>query len=133
MDTKLVDGLVGVPLRNWMQAGGFAITKYIINYSYFMNSSFALMNMNSWNKLTLAQQDIFMQAMALEEKDAIAANSIDDSSYIQKAKDAGIQFVTFAPDMEKWYLQTAYDAVWAQQAKKFPDATPELKQKLSKP
>ncbi len=133
MDTKMVDGLCGVPISNWGRSGGFAITKYLILPGYFMNSSATLMNMNSWNKLTQAQKDIFNQAMALEEKDDMVGTTSDFNNYIQKAKDAGVQIVTFAPDLQKWYLQTAYDAVWAAQAKKFPDVTAKLKTLLSKP
>ncbi len=133
MDSKMVDGLCGVPISNWGRQGGFAITKYVILPGYFMNSSATLMNMNSWNKLTSAQKDIFNQAMALEEKDDMVGTTADLNNYLQKAKDAGAQVVTFAPDLQKWYVQTTYDAVWAAQAKKYPDATAKLKTLLSKP
>jgi hypothetical protein len=53
------------------------------------------------------------------------------SQGIQKLKDAKVEIYNLAPDTAKWLVDTAYDATWAYQMKRFPDVTPRLKTLLS--
>ena len=50
---------------------------------------------------------------------------------MQKLKEAKVEVYNLPPDTAKWLLDTAYDATWAYQMKRFPDVTPRLKVLLS--
>jgi hypothetical protein len=40
--------------------------------------------------------------------------------YRKKAADGGAKFLKLPPDVAKWYVDTAYSAGWADDAKKYP-------------
>jgi hypothetical protein len=44
---------------------------------------------------------------------------------------SGIEFYKLQPDTAKWFLDTAYNAAWDYQMKRYPDVTPKLRQLIS--
>lgn len=128
----VIDGLAGVPLVSAADLGIQEVVKYVADHPYWVSTAVAIMNLNSWNKLSKNLQDIIMTTMIQAEKDQMKQDDIDRPAAREKFIKAGVQFRTFPPEMAKWYLETAYNAGWEFQQRRFPDVTPKLRELLSK-
>jgi TRAP-type C4-dicarboxylate transport system substrate-binding protein len=73
-----------------------------------------------------------MESMIQSEKDCREWDAKDRIKAREKMIKAGVEFYKFPPDMAKWFIDTAYNAAWEYQMKRFPDVTPKLRELLSK-
>jgi len=39
-----------------------------------------------------------------------------------------VEFYKLSPEVDKWFIETAYNAAWESQQKKFPDVTQKLRE-----
>ena len=90
-----------------------------------------MMNLNTWNKLPPDLQQAITDAMVYSEKVNAEIWTEDKAKAMQKLKDAKVEIYNLSPDTAKWLVDTAYEATWAFQMKRFPDVTPRLKVLLS--
>ena len=132
MERGVVNGLAGVPLTTYVAMGVHEVTKYCVDHPYWQSTVAVFMNLDSWNKLPKHLQKLVMECQIQAEKDYIALDVKDRAAARQKAKKAGLEFYKLAPDTAKWFLDTAYEAPWDYQMKRFPKETPRLKESLSK-
>lgn len=132
MERGLVDAVAGVPLDVWVSLGAHEVTKYVIDHPYYVSTAVAIMNLNSWNKLSKELQSVFNEAMVQYEKDKIPLELKQREEARQKMINAKIEFYKLAPEVAGWYFKTAYTASWEYQQKRFPDVTPKLKELLMK-
>ena len=89
------------------------------------------MNLNTWNKLPPDLQQVITDAMIYSEKVNGEIWTEDKAKAMQKLKEAKVEIYNLPPDTAKWLVETAYDATWEYQQKRFPDVTPRLKVLLS--
>ena len=89
------------------------------------------MNLNAWNKLPKDLQQVITDAMINAEKFSAEMWTEDKTKAITKLKEAKVELYNLPPTTAKWLVDTAYEATWAYQQKRFPDVTPRLKVLLS--
>ena len=131
MERGTVDGVSSSTLSNWVSSGCQAVTKYLLLPGYFQSSVLIAMNLNTWNRLPADLQQVITNAMIYSEKVNGEIWTEDKAKAMQKVKDAKVEVYNLSPDTAKWLVDTAYEATWAFQQKRFPDVTPRLKVLLS--
>jgi len=131
MERNTVDGVSSSTITNWVNSGCQAVTKYMALPGYLQSSVFVMMNLNTWNKLPPDLQKVITEAMIYSEKLNGEFWAEDTAKSIQKLKEAKVEIYNLPPDTAKWLVDTAYEATWAYQMKRFPDVTPRLKELLS--
>ena len=132
MERGVADGIAGVPLTTYVSMGIHEVTKYCVDHPYWQSTVAVFMNLDSWNKLPQHLQKLIMKAQIEAEKDYIRLDAEETAAARQKATAAGVEFYKFAPDIAKWFLDTAYNATWDYQMERFPQQTPKLRELLSK-
>jgi len=132
MERGVVDGIAGVPLTTYVALGAHEVTKYCVDHPYWQSTVAVFMNLDSWNKLPKHLQSLIMECQIQAEKDYIVLDAEDRAAARQKAKEVGLEFYKLAPDTAEWLLDTAYNATWDYQMKRFPKVTPRLRELLSK-
>ena len=131
MERNTVDGVSSSTITNWVNSGCQAVTKYLVLPGYLQSSVFVMMNLNTWNKLPPDLQRVVTEAMIYSEKLNGEFWAEDTAKSIQKLKEAKVEIYNLPPNTAKWFIDTAYEATWAYQMKRFPDVTPRLKVLLS--
>ena len=131
MERNTVDGVSSSTITNWVNSGCQAVTKYMVLPGYLQSSVFVMMNLNTWNKLPPDLQRVVTEAMIYSEKLNGEFWAEDTAKSIQKLKEAKVEIYNLPPNTAKWFVDTAYEATWAYQMKRFPDVTPRLKVLLS--
>jgi len=131
MERNTVDGVSSSTITNWVNSGCQAVTKYLVLPGYLQSSVFVMMNLNTWNKLPPDLQRVVTEAMIYSEKLNGEFWAEDTAKSIQKLKEAKVEIYNLPPTTGKWFVDTAYEATWAYQMKRFPDVTPRLKVLLS--
>ncbi len=131
MERNTVDGVSSSTVTNWVSSGCQAVTKYLVLPGYLQSSVFVMMNLNIWNKLPPDLQQVVTDAMIYSEKLNGEFGAEDKAKAMQKEKDAKVEIYNLPPDTAKWFVETAYDATWAFQMKRFPNETPKLRELLS--
>jgi TRAP-type C4-dicarboxylate transport system substrate-binding protein len=132
MERGLFDGVPSCPLITWVALGCQEVTKYIVDHPYYQSTVSAIMNLDSWNKLSSPLQKLMIETMNEYSKYVIPEHTEDLTKARKKAIDAGVEFYKFSPEVADWFLTTAYDAAWEYQQKRFPEVTPQLKKLLKK-
>jgi TRAP-type C4-dicarboxylate transport system substrate-binding protein len=133
MERGTVDGICSTVAEQFVAIGAYAVTKYAPLPGYFDNSGMVIMNLDFWNKLPADIQKVLTQAMIYSEKFNMEFNYDIKLKSLQKLKDNGVEVYDFTPSMAKWVRDSAYEATWADQLKRFPDIAPKLKELLSPP
>ena len=132
MERKLVDGISCLPLLDVVSMGIYEITKYSIDHGYYYNTVAVIMNLDKWKRIPEHLQNIMIKSMILSEKDTQTWGNEHKKKAREKMVKAGVEFYKFSPEVAKWFIETAYNAAWESQQKKFPDVTPKLKELLLK-
>lgn len=131
MERGTTDGLCSTTAEQIVASGTYQVIKYAPQPGFFDGSLSVLMNLKVWNSLPPDLQQVILQAMARYEKySADLHQSVIEKAY-KKMSDSGVQVYTFSPEMGKWLRDKAYDAIWADQIKRFPNQAPRLRALLS--
>lgn len=132
MERKLVDGVASVGLSSWVNQGCHEVTRYLVDNPYFASTVGVIMNLNSWNRLSPQLQKIVMDTMVEAEKELADLYEQDIKNLQSKMKTAGVEIYKLEPQVAKWFRDTAYNATWDYQMKRFPEVTPRLRELLTK-
>jgi len=132
MERGLVDGVATSALSSWVAQGVYEVTKYFVDHPYYQSTVGVIMNLDRWNKLPADLQKLLTEAMVQSEKYQLEEAEKEYAKMRKKIEASGVEFYKFAPEVAKWFLETAYDAAWAYQMKRFPEVTPKLKALLTK-
>lgn len=129
LERNVVDGY-GWP-RIWITDFGWQeITKYAVMPTFFKVDSFLAMNLDAWNKLPKAEQDLLMEAVKKTERDVAAYVNQETEKEEKLLQDKGIKIVTLSD--ANAYRQLAYDATWKVVLAQAPDMGPKLKEAMTK-
>jgi TRAP-type transport system periplasmic protein len=131
MERNTVDGVSSSTLSNWVSSGCQSVTKYLVLPGYLQASPIIMMNLKTWQKLPPDLQQVITDAMIYNEKINGDLWTEDKAKGMQKLKEAKVEIYNLQPDVAKWLVDTAYNATWEYQQKRFPDVTPRLKALLS--
>ena len=131
MERNTVDGVSSSTLSNWVSSGCQSVTKYLVLPGYLQASPIISMNLKTWQKLPPDLQQVITDAMIYNEKINGDLWAEDKAKGMQKLKEAKVEIYNLQPDVAKWLVETAYNATWEYQQKRFPDVTPRLKALLA--
>jgi len=132
MERNLVDGVAGTPLHTWVAFGAHEVTKYVVDHPYYNSPTTVIMNLKSWNKLSKSTQEKVIKVVREFPKYSIQNHKKMNASARKAILAKGVEFYKFSPDVEKWFIDTAYEAGWAHQMERFPKETPKMKELFTK-
>jgi len=112
VERGLVDGYT-LPFTNIIPWGLLPVTKYIVDHEFYKATQTQLViNLNKWNKLPEKHRNL-MKEVAMElEPEIVAFFGKKARQDRQKFTDAGVKFVTFAPEDAKTYSAAMTNAAW---------------------
>jgi TRAP-type C4-dicarboxylate transport system substrate-binding protein len=111
--------------REW---GWLKHCKYVIDIPFYTRQNvLILMNLDVWNSLSQSVQDKIMQVTTKFEPEMEAYFKKQIAEEWKKYDEMGIKRITFSPEENKKYYNTAYEAEWEDLEKKVPDLVPTLK------
>jgi TRAP-type C4-dicarboxylate transport system substrate-binding protein len=132
IERGLYDGLSSTPLAMYVGLGCHEVTKYAIDHPYYKSTVVTIMNLNSWNRLPKHLQELVNEVMIEYAPIAMEEHTQRTAADRKKAEAAKMEFYKFKPEVEDWFLNTAYKAAWDYQQERFPEVTPKLRKVLSK-
>jgi TRAP-type C4-dicarboxylate transport system substrate-binding protein len=91
----------------------------------------ALVNMDTWNKLTKPQQKLITDAMIENEAKFTKVYEELGEKELKGMQAKGMKFIKFSMEETKWYVDLAYKAGWDEVYKKAPELGPKLKKLLN--
>lgn len=132
LERGIIEGF-SYPLTNSMDAQLHEVTKYVIDHPYYQAGSAIIINLDSWNKLPPNLQTL----MTNIAKEVVAEYMSDLDKEMAKARqtalDKGMKFIKFSsPDDVAWFYKTLYDAMWADNIKRYPDVAPKFRALVTK-
>ena len=132
MERGLVDGISSCSLSTWVALGCYEVTKYIVEPGYYQATGTVFMNLDKWNRLPKHLQTVMIESIIQSEKDNQSWTLETNKKAREKIVKAGVNFYKLSPEVTKWFIETAYNAAWDYQQKRFPEVTPKLRGFLSK-
>lgn len=130
LERGVVDGY-GWPIQGILDLGWQEVTKYRVDPGFYEVDVNVLVNLNKWNSLA-AEQQAFLKKMGAWLESLNAENAKINQEEMQKQATAGIKTITFSPDVNKQFVETAYAAGWDKVMEVSPKEGPELKKYFQK-
>ena len=126
LDRGVVDGY-GWSYGGISDFGWQEVTKYAIDHGFYSANTAILINVDKWNALPQEVRDEL--EVIGRELEIWAGKWMDEQNEKDNEllKKAGVEFVYFSDADRKKYIDTAYEAAWAEFTKKHPDSASELK------
>lgn len=131
LQTGVVDGTNSVNL-GFNKSGYSEVTKYIINPQMLIGNCIIVVNLNSWNKLSPQHQKLLTDTWAANEKRSAEYFRSLEGEEQQLSLKAGMQLLKFPEADEKWLIDLASKARWADLDKRYPELTAQMKKLLLK-
>jgi TRAP-type transport system periplasmic protein len=131
LERGVVDGY-GWPITGIFDLGWQEKTKYRVDPGFYSAEVSILVNKTKWDGLTDEQREILRKAGARAEDEAFSHFAQENKKDIERQAAAGIQAIKLQGDVEKSYLDKAYEAGWAGVVRQSPEHGPKLKQLFSK-
>jgi TRAP-type C4-dicarboxylate transport system substrate-binding protein len=132
MERHVVDGIAGFPMTSMNDYAGYEIVEYIIDQPYYDSASSMIMNLDTFNSLPEDLQNLLVETFKQAEKELVALTRSDLAAAKQNMMDEGVEFYKLSPEVNDWYLSSAYNKGWELQQEKFPEVTPRLKELYTK-
>jgi TRAP-type C4-dicarboxylate transport system substrate-binding protein len=132
MERGTVDGYnVGIP--GILDFGLTPVTKAMLNEPFSSCGGMMIMNMDKWNSLSPAQQDVLTKAMEQTEIDGAKMFTMTVEDVIKQITSEGVVEVKLSPEESKEFYLHYRDSMWAEDLKRWPDIAPKLKEWLVDP
>lgn len=132
MERNLVDGIPSSPIVVWVAFGAHEVTKYVLDTQFYVSTATAIMNAEKWNRLPQKVKDIMNEELINFQNKKIGISTMLVKRSRKKMMDSGVEFYKLAPEHEKWLVDTAYEAAWDYQHKRFPKETDMFRKLLTK-
>jgi len=132
MERGTVDGFnIGIPgIQDFSLT---PVTKFMLNEPFSSCGGMMLMNLEKWNSLTPAQQEVLNKAMINTEIEGAALFTTTVESVIADISAEGVQIMTLPPEDSKAFYTAYRDNMWADYIARWPDIGPQLKEWLVDP
>jgi TRAP-type C4-dicarboxylate transport system substrate-binding protein len=132
MERGTVDGYnVGIP--GILDFGLTPVTKAMLNEPFSSCGGMMIMNMDKWNSLSPAQQNVLTKAMEQTEIDGAKMFTMTVEDVIKQITSEGVVEVKLSPEESKEFYLHYRDSMWAEDLKRWPDIAPKLKEWLVDP
>jgi TRAP-type C4-dicarboxylate transport system substrate-binding protein len=113
--------------------GMYQILKYGIDHPYFNDNTTIIINLNSWSRLPKHIQDlmrkVYMETLVAKRN---YTRDLEAKQKIETMNKAGLKMVKFSGPDADYFVETAYEAEWEKQLKKYPEAGPKFKALMKK-
>ena len=132
LERGLVEGF-GWPSVGLNSQGLAKLVKYRIDPPFYFLANVVLINLDTWNALPKAAQDLLAKEGAAYEEASVAhiieAGKVDAAA----VHESGVEVFALPPEGAKKYLEIAYKVMWDQVAAKLsPEEVAAMKEKLYK-
>lgn len=133
LERGVVDALQAMPASGYRHFSIFEAAKYIIDPPIYNSTVRVFMNLESFNKLPKHLQELLVNTFIDAEKEMAIEGTAKEATDLQWMLDKGhLELITFTGEDSKRYLDTANQASWEYQQKRFPEVTPKLKELFTK-
>ena len=126
MERGLVDGIEN-PITLSIDLSLYEVSKYVLDQGLFRTDTVFLMNLDKWNSLPKALQDLLAEAVVDAQRDAEPFFDGRISGAKQIMKDEGLEFFSLPPADAKQLHDMAYEVRWEELEE---DCSPENYSKL---
>jgi len=126
LERGVIEGQLGPPNLT-IQLGQTEVTKYYVSPMLWAGSLLSLANLDTWKKLSNDTQNLFIDTAIEFEKEYWPYWTDFISNTYVKLKKAGLQEITFSPEMTKWYVDISQFSIWDDIVKRAPEKGPILK------
>jgi len=130
LERGVVDGYAWSVLGN-ISMGWPEVCKNIVEPKLYSMNLEALVNLDTWNKLSKADQKLLMDLMIENEKKFTKIFEELGEKELKAMQAKGMKMIKFTPEDTKWYVDLAYKAGWDEVVKKSPELGPKLLKLLS--
>ncbi len=130
LERGVVDGYAWSVLGN-ISMGWPEVCKNIVEPKLYSMNLEALVNLDTWNKLSKADQKLLMDLMIENEKKFTKIFEELGEKELKAMQAKGMKMIKFTPEDTKWYVDLAYKAGWDEVIKKNGDLGPKLKKLLT--
>ncbi len=125
LERGVVDGYAWSVLGN-VSMGWPEVCKFIVEPKLYSMNLEALINLDTWNKLTKPQQKLLTDLMIENEAKFTKVFEELGEKELNAMQAKGMKFIKFTPEDSKWYVDLAYKAGWDEVIKKSPEIGPKL-------
>jgi TRAP-type C4-dicarboxylate transport system substrate-binding protein len=119
LERGVIDGNVG-GLNTFVQSALYEVSPYVIDTPFYGTTVTVMMNLNTWNSLSDNMKNLILTTQKEVEAAWPAIHDSNIASLRKQAEDKKTKFYKLDPDVEKWFLDTAYNAAWEGDAKTYP-------------
>lgn len=131
LERKYVNGWIA-PASGIVPFGIHEQLGYAVDHPFFPMPNVILVNLKKWNDLAGELRDVLIKTHK-EMGPILGTAAEEDEANAQKVmQKAGVKFIKFSTSDAERYLDTIYDAMWANWKKVLPQTAPEF-EKLLKP
>jgi TRAP-type C4-dicarboxylate transport system substrate-binding protein len=125
LERGVVEGYAWSVLGN-VSMGWPEVCKFIVEPKLYSMNLEALINLDTWNKLTKPQQNLLTDLMIENETKFTKVFEELGEKELKAMQAKGMKFIKFTPEDTKWYVDLAYKAGWDEVIKKSPEIGPKL-------
>jgi len=125
LERGVVEGYAWSVLGN-VSMGWPEVCKFIVEPKLYSMNLEALINLDTWNKLTKPQQKLLTDLMIENEAKFTKVFEELGEKELKTMQTKGMKFIKFTPEDTKWYVDLAYKAGWDEVIKKSPEIGPKL-------
>jgi len=133
--TALERGVVdGYMWPQWgIDAGGWhKLTKYRIDPGVYSASAPVMVNLDTWKKMSKAQQDVLTKTMIENEEEWIRDYPNKVEHYAKFYKDSGIEIIKLSSEEASKLQSAALEEGWKELQAVAPDVAPRLRELITK-
>lgn len=130
LERGVVDGYAWSVLGN-ISMGWPEVCKFIVEPKLYSMNIEALINLDTWNKLSKPMQKLMTDLMMENEAKFTKVFEELGEKELKGMQAKGMKFNKFSPEDSKWYVDLAYKAGWDDILKKAPELGPKLMKLLT--
>lgn len=132
MERGVVDG-VDTSIFMGMTIGLQEVSKYLISHGFYRATPSLPINLDTWNQIPKHLQELMIETMAEFERKFYPYEDEQHEVFLKKHEEAGVELLTFPPEMEEWFIEAANEGSWDYALERFPgDVIPKLREKITK-
>jgi len=130
LERGTVDGY-GWPIQGVLDLGWHEVTDYRVDPGFYRAAVEVLINLDTWRELGEPQKAVLRSAADWMESLCEEDRELNRRERARQAE-AGIETITFSPEVRERYLETAYEAGWEAFLEANPEHGPRLRELLSR-
>ncbi|MFC2032612.1 TRAP transporter substrate-binding protein DctP [Chloroflexota bacterium] len=133
--TALERGLADGQCSDFSSATAFSwqeVLKYVVDHPFNSSNVVTIMNLNTWNSIPKHLQTLIMDVQVEVEKESASIIDQFEEESRQQIEEAGLEFVKFSADDERWFYETLREGQWSKLIEMYPEVGTKLKELLVK-